>query len=78
MIRAAALLGQGVTKIYPSILTTTTPFDIYQISIKDSDGTFPNNKEYPALLYKSAFTGTEADGRRAIVEDGNWTSPWVW
>jgi len=59
------------------VTSTTTLFDIYRLFARD-DGTFPNNEEYPALLYKSAFKGTEAEGRRAIVEGGDWTTPWVW
>lgn len=64
-----------ITSIPPALGTAL--FDIYRIFIKD-DGTFPNNEEYPALLYKSAFMGTEADGRRMIMEGGDWTPPWVW
>jgi len=41
------------------------------------DGEFPNNRDYPALLYKDAFDGTEAEGRDLIAGDGGWTEPWV-
>ena len=66
-----------VTKIVPT--TAIPPFDIYRLYVKeDNDGIFPNNEEYPTLLYKSAFHGNEADGRRLITNSGCWTSPWVW
>ena len=73
--------------------TAKAPFDIHRIFVKD-DGTFPNNEEYSTLLYKAAFMPSnqagaaaannnnndiiEAEGRRRITKDGNWTSPWVW
>ena len=46
-----------------------TRFEIYRIYVKD-DGIYPNNEEYPTLIYKRAFDGTEADGRRMIMNDG--------
>lgn len=56
---------------------SSAPFDIYRIYVKD-DGHFPNNEEYPTLIYKRAFDGTENDGRRMIMNDGGWTNPWLW
>ena len=58
-------------------IQSIAPFDIYRIYVKD-DGTYPNNEEYPTLIYKRAFDGTEADGRRMILNDGGWTNPWLW
>ena len=52
-------------------------FDIFRLSM-DDDGTFPNNKEYPLLLYKSAFLGTQSKATQMITGSGQWTSPWVW
>ena len=42
------------------------------------DGTFPNNDQYPTLLLKSVFDGTQAEGVRRITNDGKWTPPWAW
>jgi uncharacterized protein YjlB len=53
------------------------PFDIFRLFM-DDDGTFPNNRDYPVLLYKSAFTGTQAEGQREIAKTGDWTTPWAW
>eukprot|EP00563_Minutocellus_polymorphus_P020068 CAMPEP_0197726606 /NCGR_PEP_ID=MMETSP1434-20131217/16396_1 /TAXON_ID=265543 /ORGANISM="Minutocellus polymorphus, Strain CCMP3303" /LENGTH=207 /DNA_ID=CAMNT_0043312591 /DNA_START=171 /DNA_END=794 /DNA_ORIENTATION=+ len=45
----------------------------------DDDGTYPNNSRYPTLLLQSVFAaGTEHEGARRIVADGQWTSPWSW
>jgi uncharacterized protein YjlB len=53
------------------------PFDIFRLYM-DDDGTFPNNSRYPLLLYKAAFTGSEREASRAIVDGKKWTSPWAW
>jgi uncharacterized protein YjlB len=53
------------------------PFEIHKLYTK-SDGIFPNNEMYPTLIYKDAFHGSENDGRKLIVESGEWTEPWVW
>mmetsp|Transcript_2948 Transcript_2948/g.4565 ORF Transcript_2948/g.4565 Transcript_2948/m.4565 type:complete len:201 (-) Transcript_2948:251-853(-) len=58
------------------ISNNPNPFDIYRIFMAD-DGEFPNNRDYPALLYKDAFDGTEAEGRDLIAGDDGWTDPWV-
>lgn len=75
--RAWGRMEQLNTSSIVTASTTTTPFDIYRVFLKD-DGTFPNNEQYPALLYKSAFTGTQDEGARKITLGGYWTSPWVW
>uniref|UniRef100_A0A6U0FY36 Cupin type-1 domain-containing protein n=1 Tax=Helicotheca tamesis TaxID=374047 RepID=A0A6U0FY36_9STRA len=50
--------------------------EIYKLYM-DDDGTYPNNQNYPLLLYRSAFHGTERDGIDTIVSSGEWTRPWV-
>eukprot|EP00547_Thalassionema_nitzschioides_P003571 CAMPEP_0194208788 /NCGR_PEP_ID=MMETSP0156-20130528/7137_1 /TAXON_ID=33649 /ORGANISM="Thalassionema nitzschioides, Strain L26-B" /LENGTH=91 /DNA_ID=CAMNT_0038935821 /DNA_START=108 /DNA_END=383 /DNA_ORIENTATION=+ len=62
-----------------SSIPTKLPFDIYRIFMAD-DGTFPNNLEYPVLLYKAAFLDVDDEeniGRQIILNDGGWTDPWV-
>ena len=44
----------------------------------DDDGTYPNNAQYPTLLLKAVFDGTQDEGVRRITADGQWTSPWAW
>lgn len=53
------------------------PFDVHRIYVAD-DGEFPNNRDWPTLLYKSAFDGDEAGGRSLILRGGEWTDPWTW
>ena len=59
--------------------SSSTPlFEILQIYMKD-DGTYPNNEDYPTLIYKNAFHGSETDGRQLLLANKNdWTEPWVW
>lgn len=57
--------------------STTSSFKVFRLFVKD-DGTFPNNADYPLLLYKSAFTGNRFEGEQAIAAEGKWTSPWAW
>ena len=63
--------------IVQKISTSSVAFDVHQLYMK-SDGVFPNNEMYPTLIYKCAFNGSEREGRRLIVQSGNWTDPWVW
>lgn len=44
----------------------------------DDDGTFPNNSQYPVLIYKSAFEGSRSEGARRITAQNRWTQPWAW
>lgn len=44
----------------------------------DDDGTFPNNGQYPALILKSVFDGTQDEGVKRIIKNGQWTTPWAW
>lgn len=76
-ITTAGTMTPSWGKVEKMSAAATVSFDIYRILMKD-DGTFPNNSHYPALLYKSAFGGTQAEGVRAITSGGLWTSPWVW
>jgi uncharacterized protein YjlB len=57
--------------------TSPAPFDIFRLFM-DDDGTFPNNPRYPLLLYKAAFSGSQADGQHVITKGREWTSPWAW
>merc|ERR1712072_218341 len=43
------------------------------------DGTFPNNEDYPLLLYRGAWdtNRTRNQGEEALVSNG-WTRPWAW
>lgn len=72
-----------VEKILATSVAATTKTEglcdsnIYRLFM-DDDGTFPNNKEYPLLLYKRAFLGSQSEATQRIMESGNWTSPWVW
>ena len=68
-----------VTKLSSTTKRKPVAFDIYRLYTKD-DGTFPNNEDYPTIIYKSAFHGTESDGRKQIIASNKckWTSPWLW
>ena len=51
-------------------------FPLIRIYMKD-DGTFPNNSDYPLILYQEAFQGSEQEATKAIKSYG-WTTPWAW
>lgn len=49
----------------------------YRLFLKD-DGIFPNNPNHPLLLFRNMFQGSEKEGCKLLVEQGGWTTPWVW
>jgi uncharacterized protein YjlB len=78
LIRAMTTCQRQWGKVLKIASPPSSPsLDILHIFMKD-DGTFPNNEQYPTLIYKNSFHGNEADGRRLIVSKNEWTEPWVW
>ena len=64
-----------------SVITTPSKDDsrisIHRLFMHD-DGTFPNNTEYPVLLYPSIFMGTIDEGIQRITATKAWSPPWIW
>uniref|UniRef100_A0A7S4NFK5 Cupin type-2 domain-containing protein n=1 Tax=Odontella aurita TaxID=265563 RepID=A0A7S4NFK5_9STRA len=56
---------------------TVCPFEVQRLFV-DDDGIFPNNPQFPLLLYKSAFSGSSSDGEHLITSGVKWTPPWAW
>mmetsp|Transcript_8370 Transcript_8370/g.14066 ORF Transcript_8370/g.14066 Transcript_8370/m.14066 type:complete len:212 (+) Transcript_8370:67-702(+) len=44
----------------------------------DSDGTFPNNRNQPLLLYQGVYEeARDGDGSALLMRNG-WSQPWAW
>lgn len=78
-VAASSASCAGVGRAWGAVETVRVePFPVMRVYLQ-TDGTFPNNADYPLLLYQGAWDAGKSrrQGEEALVSNG-WTRPWAW